>query len=220
MNDAGEIGPAVLGLAEPPDGAADDAEAQRLAGAAAALALTPNPSAPAALSAGLENRIVAHARSLRPPAPPRLRIRPARARGVVYAALLSAAVAAAAVFGWLAFAPQDPISGQAVALSEDRATGVLLPRFEERPFALVFWGLPEAETEQVWQLWLIREDGEISAGPTFRPNGEGRAAVPINPNTLENGGPPIGFAISLDIPQERSGDTPQRADIRYQFRPP
>lgn len=213
------IGPLILGLAEAEQTdaeAADDAQVRRLAAAAAALSLIPNPIDAAGHSTGLEHRIIARAREVRPPVV-RRRLRPSTARRIIFTLLLVGALAAAGVFAWLAFAPRDPISGQAVALSDDGAAGVLLPRYEQRPFALVFWGLPEPGEGEVWQLWLVRESGAVTAGPAFTPNEEGRAAVPLNPNTLESDDAPIGFAVSLDDPKQRTGETPAREAIRYQF---
>ena len=216
------IGPLLLGLVgtdeieETETAIADDPQVRRLAAAAAALSLIPNPTDAAGHSTGLEHRIIARAREVRAPAR-RRRLRPSTARRIVFTLLLAGALAAAGVFAWLAFAPEEPISGRAVALSDDGAAGVLLPRFEQRPFALVFWGLAEPDEGQIWQLWLVRESGEVTAGPAFTPNAEGRAAVPINPNTLESDDAPIGFAVSLDDPEQRAGETPARDAIRYQF---
>ena len=214
-----ELGPIVLGLRQAggaQDELSQDARAQRLALAAAALGLLPNPLDSSGQATGLEHRIVARAREVRPPAL-RRRLRPSAARRIALALLLVGAFTAAGVFAWLAFEPRDPINGQAVDLSGDGQTGVLLPRYEQRPFALVFWGLPQPDDGQVWQLWLVRESGEVAPGPSFAPDSEGRAAVALNPNTLETGDPPIGFAVSLDIPSERAGETPPREAIHYQF---
>ena len=211
-----ELGPIIFGLAEAAEPIADDEEAQRLTAAAAALALIPNPTDAAAHSIGLEHRVVARARDIRPPAL-RRRLRPSTARRIALALLLVGALTAAGVFAWLAFEPRDPINGQAVALSGDGQTGVLLPHYEQRPFALVFWGLPDPEDGEVWQLWLVRESGKVTPGPTLSPDEEGRAAVAINPNAIESEDAPIGFAVSLDIPSERSGETADREAIRYQF---
>lgn len=211
-----ELGPIIFGLAEAAEPIADDEEAQRLTAAAAALALIPNPTDAAAHSIGLEHRVVARARDIRPPAL-RRRLRPSTARRIALALLLVGALTAAGIFAWLAFEPRDPINGQAVALSGDGQTGVLLPHYEQRPFALVFWGLPDPEDGEVWQLWLVRESGKVTPGPTLSPDEEGRAAVAINPNAIESEDAPIGFAVSLDIPSERSGETADREAIRYQF---
>ena len=211
-----ELGPIIFGLADDAESIAADGETQRLAAAAAALALIPNPTDAAAHSIGLEHRVVARARDIRPPAL-RRRLRPSTARRIAFALLLVGALTAAGVFAWLAFEPRDPINGQAVALSGDGQTGVLLPRYEQRPFALVFWGLPESDDGQVWQLWLVRESGKVTPGPTLSPDEEGRAAVAINPNAIESEDAPIGFAVSLDIPSERSTETADREAIRYQF---
>ena len=216
MSSDPRLGPAVLGLISPEQSLVDDPEAGRLAAAAAALALIPTSDDAARYPAGLEHRIVSRARAARA-ARRRARIGPSTARRIVFAALLIAALAAAGVFAWLAFQPDDRISGSAVALSDDGQTGVLLPRYEERPFALVFWGLPEPGDGEAWQLWLVRQGGDVSPGPVFAPDDEGRAAIVINPNTLESGVPPIGFALSLDNPAGRTAETPARQDIRYQF---
>lgn len=213
---AAELGPVVFGLAEADAPLAEDEAAARLAATAAALALVPNPTEAAAYSVGLEHRVISRAREFRAPRL-RRRLRPSAARRIAFALLLAGALAAAGVFAWLAFEPSDPIGGRALALSDGGGVGVLLPRYEERPFALVFWGLPAAEQGEAWQLWLVRESGEVTAGASFAPDDEGRAAVVINPNTLESDDAPIGFAVSLDNPSERSGETPPREAIRYQF---
>ena len=215
-NSGAELGPIIFGLTGASESITADKEAQRLAAAAAALALIPNPTDAAAHSIGLEHRVIARAREARPPAL-RRRLRPSTARRIALALLLVGALTAAGVFAWLAFEPRDPINGKAVALSGDGQIGVLLPRYEQRPFALVFWGLPEPENGQVWQIWLVRESGEVAPGPSFAPDSEGRAALAINPNTLETDDPPIGFAVSLDNPAQRAGETPPREAIRYQF---
>lgn len=211
-----ELGPLVLGLVEAAEPLAENEEARRLASAAAALALIPNPTEAATYSAGLEHRVISRARELRAPRL-RQRLRPNAARRIAFTLLLTGALAAAAVFAWLAFQPSDPIGGRALALSDDGQVGVLLPRYQERPFALVFWGLPAAEQDQAWQLWLVRESGEVTAGASFTPDDEGRAAIVLNPNTLESEDAPIGFAVSLDNPSERSATPPPREAIRYQF---
>ena len=217
MSADAELGPAILGLADPPRGAAQDSAAQRLAAAATSLALVPLRTEEHRLSTGLEHRIVARAREQRTPKRRRILLRRSVAIRIFISLVLAAAIALAALFGWLAFRPADSISGRAVALSEDRATGVLLPNYEQRPFALVFWGLPDADAREVWQLWWVRASGDVTPGPTFEPDDEGRAAVAINPNTLETGDTLIGFVVSLDIPAERSTETPAREDVRYQF---
>ena len=217
MSADAELGPAILGLADPPRGAAQDSAAQRLAAAATSLALVPLRTDEHRLSTGLEHRIVARAREQRTPKRRRILLRRSVAIRIFVSVVLASAIALAALFGWLAFRPADSISGRAVALSEDRATGVLLPNYEQRPFALVFWGLPDADAREVWQLWWVRASGDVTPGPTFEPDDEGRAAVAINPNTLETGDTLIGFVVSLDIPAERSTETPAREDVRYQF---
>ncbi len=164
----------------------------------------------------LEQRLIQRARAERPPAVrsyPALR---AARRGAIWAAL-AAAVTLAALFGYLAFSPQEPISGRAVALTEDGATGVLLPRYEERLFALIFWGLPPLDGEDAWQIWLVRESGAVEPGPVFREDGEGRAAITLNPNLIETDDALIGFAVSRDNPAERASETPSSDNILYQF---
>ncbi len=164
----------------------------------------------------LEQRLIQRARLERPP---RVRSYPAlsaagrSARWIVLAGLL----VLVAVFGYLAFSPEDPISGRAVALTEGGGTGVLLPRYEERLFALIFWGLPEIGAEQTWQIWLVRESGAVEPGPTFLGDDEGRAAISINPNLIETEDELIGFAVSRDNPARRSGETAAADDILYQF---
>lgn len=131
--------------------------------------------------------------------------------------LLAGLVAVAAIFGYLAFRDEDPISGRAVPLTEDGITGVLLPGYEERLFALIFWGLPQLEADEVWQLWLVRESGAVEPGHFFTRDAEGRAAVAVNPNDLESQDVLIGFAVSRDDPSQRSDGTPSSDDIPYQF---
>ena len=125
-------------------------------------------------------------------------------RGAIWLAL-AGLVAVAVIFGVLAFRADDPISGRAVALTEDGVTGVLLPRYEDRLFALIFWGLPQLQAGESWQLWLVRESGAVEPGPIFARDQEGRAAVSINPNDLESDDALIGFAVSRDDPTRRVG---------------
>ncbi len=190
--------------------------ARRLAATAAAASVTTTPHEDESAMPQIELRLVQRARDARPPA---VRVRPA-ARALVRVVPWLAAlgvIALVVIFGWLAFQPQDPISGRAVALSEDGATGVLLPRYEARGFALVFWGLPELEADESWQLWYVRESGAVEPGPAIERDDEGRAAITLNPNELETDDPLIGFAVSRDVPARRSGETPSRDDILYQF---
>lgn len=169
-----------------------------------------------AVEARLEQRLIQRARIERPPALRARRPLHVAQRSAIWLAL-AALVAVAAVFGVLAFRADDPISGRAVALTEDGATGVLLPRYEERLFALIFWGLPQLEPGDTWQLWLVRASGAVEPGPTFARDAEGRAAVSINPNDLESDDELIGFAVSRDNPADRTDDTPSSEDILYQF---
>lgn len=166
--------------------------------------------------AQFEQRLIQRARIERPP-----RIRSRRAlraarRGTGWL-LLAGLVALVAFFGYLAFRADDPISGRAVALTDDGATGVLLPRYEERLFALIFWGLPELSADETWQLWLVRQSGQVEPGPMFMRDDEGRAAVSINPNVLESDDALIGFVVSRDDPAGRADGTPSSDDILYQF---
>jgi len=131
--------------------------------------------------------------------------------------LLAGLIALAAVFGVLAFTPDDPISGRALALTDDGATGVLMPHYESRLFALIFWGLPEIDENQTWQIWLVRESGAVEPGPTFLGDDEGRAAVTIDPNLIERGDALIGFAVSRDNPNLRGDGAASSEDILYQF---
>ncbi|MDE2966497.1 MAG: hypothetical protein OXS30_03260 [Chloroflexota bacterium] len=168
------------------------------------------------VEARLEQRLIQRARIERPPAVhSHRRLRAAR-RGAI-PMLLAGLIVIAAIFGYLAFRADDPISGRAVALTEDGVTGVLLPRYEERLFALIFWGLPELEAGETWQLWLVRESGAVEPGPFFARDDEGRAAVSVNPNVLESDDALIGFAVSRDDPAGRSEGTPSSADVLYQF---
>lgn len=168
------------------------------------------------VEARLEQRLIQRARIERPPRVRSRRTLRAARRSSVWL-LLAGLVAVASIFGYLAFRADDPISGPAVALTEDGATGVLLPHFEQRLFALVFWGLPELEAGDTWQLWLVRESGAIEPGPFFERDEEGRAAVSLNPNVLESDDALIGFAVSRDDPAERTDGTPSSDDILYQF---
>ena len=169
-----------------------------------------------AFEARLEQRLIQRARIERPPKVRSSRTLRVARRGAIWLTL-AGLVAVAAIFGVLAFRADDPISGRAIALTEDGVTGVLLPRYEERLFALIFWGLPQLQAEERWQLWLVRESGAVEAGPIFARDAEGRAAVSINPNDLESEDALIGFAVSRDDPAARSSGTPSSDDILYQF---
>ncbi len=164
----------------------------------------------------LEQRLIQRARIERPPTVRSYRALRMAHRGLIWI-VLTVTVALAIVFGYLAFSPQEPISGRAVALTEDGATGVLLPRYEERLFALIFWGLPPLSDDDTWQIWLVRESGAVEPGPTFVENSEGRAAITLNPNLIETDDALIGFAVSRDNPVERTDATPSSDDILYQF---
>ena len=166
--------------------------------------------------ARLEQRLIQRARIERPPKVRSSRRLRAARRGATWL-VLAGLIAVAAIFAVLAFRADDPISGRAVALTEDGATGVLLPRYEERLFALIFWGLPELGPSETWQLWLVRESGAVERGPMFIHDAEGRAAVPLNPNSLESDDALIGFAVSRDEVTERSDGTASSDDILYQF---
>ena len=169
-----------------------------------------------AVEARFEQRLIQRARIERPPKVRSSRTLRVARRGAFWLAL-AGLVAVAAVFGALAFRADDPISGRAVALTEDGVTGVLLPRYEDRLFALIFWGLPQLQPGESWQLWLVRESGAVEPGPVFTRDAEGRAAVSINPNELESEDALIGFAVSRDDPAARSDGTPSSDDILYQF---
>lgn len=168
------------------------------------------------VEARLEQRLIQRARIERPPKVRSRRTLRAARRSSVWL-LLAGLVAVASIFGYLAFRADDPISGEAVALTEDGVTGVLLPHYEQQLFALVFWGLPELEAGETWQLWLVRESGAVEPGPIFQRDAEGRAAVSLNPNVLESDDALIGFAVSRDDPAERTDGTPSSDDILYQF---
>jgi anti-sigma-K factor RskA len=168
------------------------------------------------VEARLEQRLIQRARIERPPTVRSRSTLRTAGRGIVWLGLVGL-VAIAVLFGYLAFRADDPISGRAVGLTEDGVTGVLLPRYEDRLFALIFWGLPQLESGDAWQLWLVRESGAVEAGPTFVRDEEGRAAVSINPNLLETEDTLIGFAVSIDNPSERVDGTPSADDILYQF---
>ena len=164
----------------------------------------------------LEQRLVQRARTARPPAVRSRRLLRTAARGTLWM-ILAAAIAVSVVFGYLAFRADDPISGRPIALTDDGATGVLLPTYNDQLFALIFWGLPTLEAGQTWQLWLVRASGAVEPGATFTGDDEGRAAVSFNPRVLESSDPLIGFAVSQDNPSERSDDRPSSDDILYQF---
>lgn len=168
------------------------------------------------IEARLEQRLIQRARLARPPAVRSPRLLQVARRGLVWA-LVAGLVALAIVFGLLAFQPEEPISGRAVALNDDGTTGVLLPRYEQRLFALIFWGLPELQPGETWQLWLVRESGAVEPGPIFQRDDDGRAAVTVHPNDLESDDELIGFAISRDDPSRRRDNTPSSEDILYQF---
>lgn len=132
-------------------------------------------------------------------------------------ALAAACAIAAAAAGITYFATDGPIDGRAVALTADGATGVILPRWEERPAALVFWGLAAAEEGERWQLWSVRASGALAAGPFLSPNAEGRAAIPLDLDPQAEADPIAGYALTLDDPSARVGDAPSRDAVRYQF---
>ena len=177
----------------------------------AALAIERGPP-----SARMEQRLIQRARITRPPIVRERRLLQTAQRTLIWVALVGL-IALAAVFGSIAFSPDDPISGGAVALSEDGRTGVLLPHYEQRLFALVFWGLPEPAGGEQWQLWLVRESGVVEPGPALERSDEGRAAVTVDPNVLDAADRVIGFAVSLDDPASREAGTASSDDIVYQF---
>lgn len=170
----------------------------------------------ATVEARLEQRLIQRARVARPPSVRSPRTLQVARRGTLWIVLVGL-VALAVVFGVLAFRADEPISGRAVALNENGTTGVLMPKFEERLFALIFWGLPELGRDETWQIWLVRESGAVEPGPTFLRDADGRAAVTIDPNTLESGDELIGFVVSRDDPSRRQDGAPSSDDILYQF---
>lgn len=170
----------------------------------------------AAVEARLEQRLIQRARMARPPSVRSPKMLRAARRGGRWIVLIGL-VALAIIFGLLAFRGDEPISGRAVALNEDGTAGVLLPKFEDRLFALIFWGLPELGLNETWQIWLVRESGAVEPGPTFLRDADGRAAVTIDPNTLESEDELIGFAVSRDDPSRRQDGTPSSDDILFQF---
>lgn len=170
----------------------------------------------ATVEARLEQRLIQRARMARPPSVRSPRTLQAARRGTLWIVLVGL-VAVAVIFGVLAFRADEPISGRAVALNEDGTTGVLLPKYEERLFALIFWGLPELGLSETWQIWLVRESGAVEPGPTFLRDEDGRAAVTIDPNTLESDDELIGFVVSRDDPSRRQDGTPSSDDILFQF---
>ena len=197
----------------------DDTLSRRLSAwptAAAAITMSTLEIAPAAVEPRLEQRLIQRARLARPPTVHTRQALQVVRRGLIWLALAGVA-AVAVVFGVLAFRPDDPIDGRAVALSDDGLTGVLLPHYEDQLFALVFWGLPEPSAGDAWQLWLVRESGAVEAGPLIERSADGRAAVTVNPLLLDSDDPAIGFAVSRDDPAERPADPPSSDDIIYQF---
>ena len=192
------------------------AELAPLPTAAAAVTLAALVLETDAVEARLEQRLIQRARLERPPRVRTPRFLQAVRRRLLWLLLL-AAVACAALFGALAFQAGDPISGRALPLTADGATGVLLPQYQDRLFALIFWGLPQLAEEETWQLWLVRASGTVEPGPQFAPDAEGRAAVSVNPNLLETDDPLIGFTVSRDIPSNRTNETASADNILYQF---
>ncbi len=197
----------------------DDTLSRRLSAwptAAAAVTLSTLEIAPSAVEPRLEQRLIQRARLARPPTVHTRQTLQIVRRGLIWFAL-AALAAVAVIFGLLAFRPDDPIDGRAVALSDDGRTGVLLPHYENQLFALVFWGLPEPSANDAWQLWLVRESGAVEAGPLIERSADGRAAVTVNPILLDSDDPAIGFAVSRDDPAQRPADPPSSDDIIYQF---
>ena len=164
----------------------------------------------------VEQRLIQRARFERPPKVRSRRALRAATRSTIWLVVIGL-VAVAAVFAYVAFRTDDPISGLAISLSEDGSTGVLLPNYKGQLFALAFWGLPQLEPSETWQVWFVRDSGSVEPGPTFTTDPDGRASVTIDPNDLEHDDTLIGFAISRDSPGQRVNDTPSSDDILYEF---
>ena len=195
--------------------------AARLA-ACAAISREEALRAEAAPPPGLEHALISRIRSTEGlksvPAPLDQPRRPWRRRALLAASALAAACAiAAAAAGITYLATDGPIDGSALALTADGATGVILPRWDERPAALVFWGLAAPADGERWQLWSVRASGALLAGPFLSPNDDGRAAIPLDPDPQAQADPVVGYALTLDDPTARIGDTPSRDAVRHQF---
>ncbi len=174
-----------------------------------------NAEVPAGFEHGLISRIRG-SEGLRAPAATVAALRRRRAR-LVLAGIVAACIIAAAA-GAIAYVATDgPVGGRAIALVEDGATGVILPRWDGRPAALIFWGLPAAADGERWQLWSVRESGALVAGPYISPNAEGRAAVPLDLDPAAESDPIAGYALTLDNPDSRGGGAPARAAVKHQF---
>ena len=172
--------------------------------------------------AGLEQALISRIRSTEGlksvPAPLERPRRPWRQRALLAAASLAAACAIAATTAGITYLATDgPIDGRAIALTSDGATGVILPRWDERPAALIFWGLAAPAENERWQLWSVRASGALLAGPFLSPNADGRAAIPLDPDPQAEADPIAGYALTLDDPSARINDTPSRDSVRYQF---
>lgn len=175
--------------------------------------------ADAGVPAGFEHNLISRirdsgglrARAATVDAPRRRRAR------LVLAGIAAACVIAAAAGGIAYVATDGPVGGRAIALVEDGATGVILPRWDGRPAALIFWGLPAAADGEQWQLWSVRESGALVAGPFISPSAEGRAAVPLDLDPAAEADPIAGYALTLDDPDSRGGGPPARAAVKHQF---
>ena len=180
-------------------------ELRRLLATADSLAALPDEVAP---SPALEGRIIAHARR-RDRRRGRLRSVPlpgsARRRFGVIHVLAAAFATLAALFGVLAFQSDaevvggvwvDLLRGEGQA-AEGQAYTV---RWDGRPSAIVFRGLPPPPAGSTYLLWRLHEDGTIAPDRTFGLGPGGWATV--IPAPVE--GPRIeGFALStepLDAP--------------------
>lgn len=217
--EANELLAALWDAARPPGGGEPAPQVRRLA-ASVALAAVDAERAGAEAQPGLEHNVVSRARrdgSVRAARPLRDPFRGRERLKLAAAALIAGAVIAAIATSIAYVATRGPVDGEALPLNDDGTVGVIIPRWESRPAALVFWGLPAPEPPLAWQLWSVRASGALVAGPLIQPNRTGRAAVPLDldPRTLED--PIVGYALTLDDPSAREDSAPPRSAVRHQF---
>ena len=178
--------------------------------------------------AGLEHALISRIRSTEGlksvPAPLESPRRPWRQRALLAAAALAAACAiAAAAAGITYFATDGPIDGSALALTPDGATGVILPRWDERPAALVFWGLAVPPAASAGSSGASAPRARFSPAPSSRPTttaappsrstptrrpGPTRSSATPSPSTIQ---PP---ASATPLPRRRPPSIPARVAPR------